>query len=439
MRLIESKRSRSVGLPIGALAEFHEILRSYSVVGTGMFVTSLLQITTLSLLARDLPHDVFGQMVMVMAGARLASGLVVPNVGPIVLGTAAGSWFAGRRRDFADLFWPLWRLEVLSGVCASFLIGTVTSYVVPLWTPSISPLCASMAAFAPLASATSAFAAWLRMHGKFLNLSFRDVIVAAFRLCVIFLAPIFALPPSAILALWFAAELVGLLFLASRFESLRRAMHLPGPRAAPPLDRRHFVLAYRCHSWAVMRLSTLELDTLIIGLVVSDIAAGVVRIAKQWALLVNRIAEVKEQVIFPRLAEAHELHGQLGVSRLERITFIAGVSLVSAILSGWLLVDRFVIGLLLPNAVPELAAAVRIQMLAFSFYLVGVTHVPRLLLAKRENDYTLILFVASTLFFVSLLMSAPVLGALAAPVSHLLFNVVWFLWTALVLSQLARQ
>lgn len=378
-------------------------------------------------------------MVMVMAAARLGSGLVVPNVGPIVLGTAAGCWFAGRRREFGDLFWPLWRLEVLSAVCASLLIGAVTWHAVPLWAPSMSPWCASMAAFAPLASATSALAAWLRMHGKFLALSLRDVVVAAFRLSLILAAPIFSLPHSTLLALWFAAELLGLLLLASRFEATRRASCLPGPRGAAPLDRRHYLLAYRCHSWTVLRLSTLELDTLIVGFVVSDVAAGVVRIAKQWALLVNRIAEVKEQVIFPRLAEAHELRGQQGVLRLQRITALAGMTLVVAVLSVWLVVDRVVIELLLPNALPEVTTAIRIQMLAFSFYLVGVTHVPRLLLTKREKEYTIILFVATKGFFVILLFSAPALGALAAPVAHLGFNLVWYLWTAFLLSRSPRR
>lgn len=181
-----------------------------------------------------------------------------------------------------------------------------------------------------------------------------------------------------------------------------------------------------------IRRSTQELDALIVGGVLGPAAVGIYHIAKRLGATASKAGSILQQVAFPDIARLW-VRGEVRrfvrlVRHIELVT-AAGAFVVMAVLA--LFADRIVM-LIAGKQFSESVVPLIVQMAATVLFLCGSALRPALMNMGLQTQVLKIVIVSASAFYLTLLLSLPVVGVVGASLSHLVFNLIW-LPSALVL------
>jgi O-antigen/teichoic acid export membrane protein len=188
----------------------------------------------------------------------------------------------------------------------------------------------------------------------------------------------------------------------------------------------------------LIRRSTGELDTLLVGAFLDTGAVGLYHVAKRFGDATLKVGVPIQQAVFPDVAR---LWARREIRRLReavnRIDLVTG-GLAACVLLGVALDTDLVLDL---TVGPEYAAAaplVLLQLLATTTALFGTALRPVLLSMGLQTPLLKIVIVSALGFYATLAVSLPLLGVVGACLAHIVQNVWWLLAARLAVGREIR-
>jgi O-antigen/teichoic acid export membrane protein len=175
----------------------------------------------------------------------------------------------------------------------------------------------------------------------------------------------------------------------------------------------------------LIRKSTRELDTLLVGTLLDPTAVGLYHVAKRLGDAALKVGVPIQQAIFPDVAR---LWARRQTDRMRqtvrRVNLASGALAAAGLVLVALSVDRVLV-LAVGEAFAGARGALLLQMAAVTLALGGISLRPALLSMGLQRPLLHAVVVASVAFYACLLIAVPMLGVIGASLAHLVFNGVW--------------
>ena len=298
-----------------AKAELRGLLRSLvhhsATLFSGQFVATVFSFVSAIVTARYLGPAAFGLIVLVQVYVLIIDRLVNFQTWETLIrfGSKAEAEAEDSKSDFQDILSYCWQVDLATAV-----LGTAVAYALfPLFS-SLYGLSADMmtaALFYPLVillKLTGTSMGFLQLKKKALQLSIAATMTGAFRLALVVVGVALSLDVIYFLVAWAVAEMASnLAILAFGYREIRRHGFRPlrGKPAWTTMKTHRglarFTVISNLHSSLV--LACKEADQLIIGATLGLESVGILKIAKQFTLLISKPFDPIAQMIFPDLAK----------------------------------------------------------------------------------------------------------------------------------------
>lgn len=182
---------------------------------------------------------------------------------------------------------------------------------------------------------------------------------------------------------------------------------------------------WSANATGIVRRSTQELDTLIVGSVLGPAATGVYHVAKRLGSAVTKGGNLMQQALFPDLARlwARGQKRAFAKAVLQITLATAGLAAV-ALLVVALGSDRIVL-LIAGPSFAEAAAPMVAQIAAVALFLSASGFRPAVMTMGLHFGILKVSIAASVVFYLALLLFMPQWGVLGASLAHVAFSLVW--------------
>jgi O-antigen/teichoic acid export membrane protein len=390
-----------------------------------------LDLIALALTARVLGPEQFGVMVLIQAYARTVNRLLTFQSWQAIIRFGSGALEQRRSGDFLSLIKFGLLLDIGTGItgCIVGLLGLQLAGRWFDWSHE-TVMMASVSCLALAFSVGDTPTAILRLSNRFNVLAYRQVATSVVRVILAlggFLAGA---------GLWFFVlvaifvQIFGhALVLTAAWRELRR-QGLAGVLRAPLKgvtqrfpDIWHF--AWSTNITSTLRMSTQEVDTLVVGGLVDATAAGLYHVAKRMVRVALQLALSVQQAVYPDVAKlwAKGATQQFGtiVQRANLLMGMMGCCALLVTIVGAQQIIVWSVGAEFRDA----SVLLIIQMLAGTIILFGIALQPALMSMGLQRRVLQITFGATALFHVLLLTSVPWSGPLGASLAHVAFSAVW--------------
>ena len=256
---------------------------------SGNVITAGIDLVSLALTARALGPELFGVLVLVQTYARFVDQFVNFQSWQAIIKYGADSLTDKRTGDFRSLVKLGTSLDL-----GGSLLGTTVAIAMVYWVgrwfewEDETVRMAAMYSLTILLSLSPTPTAVLRLFDRFNLLAWQRVISAAIRMAALVVAWFVGADLWGFLVVWMVAQILDYLFLlALGWRELRRQGF--GDALSAPLMRINakfpgiwkFVITTNLSS--SIRLGARELDVLIVGGTIGSAAAGIYKVAKQFA------------------------------------------------------------------------------------------------------------------------------------------------------------
>jgi O-antigen/teichoic acid export membrane protein len=189
----------------------------------------------------------------------------------------------------------------------------------------------------------------------------------------------------------------------------------------------------------LIRRSTGDVDTLLIGAFLDTGAVGLYHVAKRFGDATLKVGVPIQQVLFPDIAR---LWARREIKRLRatvlQIDLITG-ALAAAVLAAVGLNIDLVLGLTVGPDYADAGVLVVLQLLATTTALFGTALRPALLSMGLQVLLLKIVIVATLGFYATLMVTLPLLGVVGASIAHIVLNTLWLLAACLIFARRIRQ
>ena len=189
----------------------------------------------------------------------------------------------------------------------------------------------------------------------------------------------------------------------------------------------------------LIRRSTGDVDTLLIGAFLDTGAVGLYHVAKRFGDATLKVGVPIQQVLFPDVAR---LWARREIKRLRttviQIDLVTG-GLAAGVLAGIALNIDLVLGLTVGPDYADAGILVILQLLATTTALFGTALRPALLSMGLQVQLLKIVIVATLGFYATLAVALPLLGVVGASIAHIVLNTLWLLAACVVFARRIRQ
>jgi O-antigen/teichoic acid export membrane protein len=423
----------------------NRLIRNVGYLLSGNLVAAALGLVALALTARALGPEQLGLLALIEAYTRVVDRLIRLEPWQALIKYGADALEGDRREDFRSLL-KFGVLIDLAGASCSALIAVGFVVIAGPWLGWSEQTVHMTAVFSVslLFQLAATPTAVLRLFDRFAVFAALEVAAAVARV---------ALFGAAFLAgggLWTFLLLAMAVHLGRHFalgliawRELRRQGygHFLGARVAGVGSRCPGIWSFiwSLKASVLIRRSTGDVDTLLIGAFLDTAAVGLYHVAKRFGDATLKVGVPIQQVLFPDVAR---LWARREIKRLRttviQIDVITG-GLAAAVLAAVALNIDLVLGL---TVGPEYAAAgilVILQLLATTTALFGTALRPALLSMGLQMMLLKIVIVATFGFYVTLIALLPVLGVIGASIAHIVSNALWLLAACLIFARRIRQ
>ncbi|MBA3015745.1 MAG: oligosaccharide flippase family protein [Proteobacteria bacterium] len=421
------------------------LLKNSAYLLSGNTIGDLFTMAALALTARKLGPELFGTFVLIQTYALIMTQMLNFQSWQALVKFGAEKLEHKKDDEFMEVVSLCFLLDVMVAILATLLALLLVKNVASWygWDQTTATM-ASVYSLTILFSVTDTAIGILQISNKFKLLALHNTLVALFKLSCVLAAFFFQGELWVFLFIWMASGAVATLLilgmgwkvLAARFKPTIRLNSLK-----PALTNNKGIVAFlattNLHS--SIRLTSRELDVMIIGALLGPASAGIIKIVKQIASLFTRITNPLNDAIYPELTT---LWAAKEIDKLQ--TLIRQSCVIAAIpsLIGWL--GFIVIGKPLiiffwgapyapvfPIAVIY-TLAVLIALITFSFH-------PLMLAMGKAGQSLLIVTVSSVAYFLLLIPLINRIDVLGVAVAYCLFYIIWSLLMAGRLSYHLRQ
>ena len=407
------------------------LARNTSYLLSGNLVASLLGLTSIALTARTLGPELLGLLALIEAYARLVDRIVRPEPWQAIITYGTGLLRDQRITEFHSLL-KFGALIDAGGALAATGIavgGVALAGALFGWTAEVGELAAiySLALLTHLAATPTAV---LRLFDRYAIFAWVEVAQASLRLMLV------------TLAWWFAADLWTFVLIAMAAVVVRNLVLVVV--AWRELARRGYAgflqastrgigrccpgiwgMVWSLKGAVLLRKSTGELDTLIVGGLLDAGAVGLYHVAKRLGDAGLRFGTALRQAVFPDVARLWHAGERARFRRtVDQINLIAGgLAMVALLVVG--LHAATVIDLVVGSRYLDGAPLLVLQLLATGLVLGGTSLRPALLSMGKQWHLLVIVLIATIGFYATLLLGLPRMGVLGAGLAHVVLNGLW--------------
>ena len=421
------------------------LIRNVGYLAGGNAVAHPLDLIALALTARVLGPEPFGILVLIQAYVRTLQRLLTFQSWQAIIRFGSGALERRNPEEFQSLikFGLLLDVGTALTACVLGLLGLQMAGRWFDWSTETVAM-ASVFCLALPFSLSDTPTAILRLFDRFNLLAYRQAATSAVR---------FVLALGGFLAgagLWFfvlvaiVVHILGpMLGLVAAWRELRRQGFAGVLRAPLKGVTQRFPgiwgFAWSTNITSSIRMSTQEVDTLLVGGLVDATAAGLYHVAKRMVRVALQLAVNVQQAVYPDVAKlwAKGATQQFGtiVQRTNLLMGAMGCCALLVVIAGGQQIIIWTVGADFRDA----SLLLILQMLAGTIMLFGIALQPALMSMGLQRRVLQITFGATALFHVWLLTSVPWIGALGASLAHVAFSSVWLVAMLLTLQDALRR
>ncbi|MEM7024923.1 MAG: oligosaccharide flippase family protein, partial [Pseudomonadota bacterium] len=411
-------------------ALFRRMLKNMSYLLSGTAAASVLGFLSLALTARALGPELLGVLTMIQAYTRLVDRGRI-EAWPAIIKYGAETLEHRRQDDFKSLLKFGVLLDLASSSVAT-MIALVSVHVAGWWfewsTQTIQM--ASLFSLTIMFRMTTLPIAVLRLFNRFGLDAAEEVLTAALRLLLVFLAYLLGAGLWTFVMIIAGTYVFSALFLIisgwivlwrEGYRSILASSCKGMGQRFPGL----WSFIWSLNAGNIARKSTNELDTLIVGGVIDPAAAGLYQVAKRMGEVLSIAGIPIQQVLYP---EAARLWARAEALRFRRtimqINVVCGAIGVAALAVVVMQAER-IITLAFGTDFAAAAGPMVLQTLAASVFLFGSGLRPALLSMGLQIRFLQIVTLSTVCFYIALFLAVPTLGIYGAPLAHLIYNLVW--------------
>ena len=400
---------------------------------------ALLALISLALTARALGPTLLGVLVLIETYVRLVDQLVRLETWQSVIKYGADCLENDRPDDFKRLI----KFSTAIDACGAVFAGMVAAGGVYLfgylmgWSDDVQVMgiVYSLTIMARLSSTPTAV---MRLFDRFSILAFQHVLTAGLRLSLVTIAFLAGAGLWGFLLVSIACILFQHAIVVSMAwrELVRRGYGDALMSPLPGVTKRFpaiWQFIWSMNLSVLIRKTTREADTLIIGGVLGPTSAGLYHIAKRLGDAILKLGTPIQQAIYPEVAK---LWARNEIERFKktvwRINLATGVvsMLVFAVLA---LNMELLIKVIAGDQFLDATLVAILQVLGVSLTMFGIVIRPALQSMGLQYQLLKIVVVATAVFYVFLFLSIDKLGIISASLAHIAFAIVWLAATVFVL------
>jgi O-antigen/teichoic acid export membrane protein len=423
----------------------NRLVRNAGYLLSGNLVAAALGLVALALMARALGPEQLGLLALIEAYTRVVDRLIRLEPWQALIKYGADALEGDRRDDLRSLLKLGVLIDVGGAACSALVAITFVAVAGPWlgWSEQTVQM-ATVYSVSLLFQLAATPTAVLRLFDRFGVFAGLEVAAAAGRVAL------FAIAFLAGAGLWTFLLLAMALHLARHltlgliaWRELRRQgySHLLSAQAAGIGNRCPGIWSFiwSLKASVLIRRSTGDVDTLLIGAFLDAGAVGLYHVAKRFGDATLKVGVPIQQVLFPDVAR---LWARREIKRLRttviQIDLITG-GLAAGVLAAVALNIDLVLGLTVGPDYADAGILVILQLLATTTALFGTALRPALLSMGLQVLLLKIVIVATFGFYATLVVLLPMLGVVGASIAHIVLNTLWLLAACLIFARRIRQ
>ncbi len=423
----------------------NRLIRNLGYLLSGHLTAAALGLIALALTARALGPEQLGLLALIEAYARVVDRLIRLEPWQALIKYGADALEGDRPEDFRSLLKFGVLVDAGGAVCSAVVAVSFVVIVGPWlgWSDQTVQMAAVYGA-SLLFQLSATPIAVLRLFDRFGVFAWLEVVTAAARVSL------FAVAFLAGAGLWTFLVLVTALSVAYSLALVLIAMLEVRRRGhARFLEARVTGVGTRFPGiwsfiWSLkasflVRRSTGDLDTLLIGALLDAGAVGLYHVAKRFGDATLKVGIPIQQVLFPDVAR---LWARREIQRFRRtvvqIDLVAG-GLAAGMLAGVALNVDLVLRLTVGTEYADARILVVLQLIATTTALFGTALRPALLSMGLQMQLLQIVIVATLGFYATLVVLLPVFGVVGASIAHIVLNMLWLGAACLIFVKRIRE
>ena len=399
----------------------------------GHTATMLFGVVSLALIARALGPELLGVLVTIEAYSRTIDQVVRLETWQATVQYGAADLEHKRRQEFRSVV----KFGVLLDLGGALIATACALLLAPLagawlgWSAEALWL-AQLYCLTLLLHLASTPIAVLRLFDRFAAIAWAGALAALVRLVLVAAAFFADLGLWAFLLVGAAAQVgLWLALIALAWREIVHAGHgafLVAPLHAIRARRREmWILIWSSNATVVVRKSTQEMDSLIVGGLLGPAAAGMYHVAKRLGSAALRAGSLVQQALYPDLARLWARGEVRAFLKAVAQVSVATAALAAAVLLVLVLAldPERIVALIAGSEFAAAGLPMVVQLAAVTIFLCGSAFRPALMTMGLQVEQLKIALVAAFAFYCSMVAAIPVWGVLGASLAHVVFSVVW--------------
>ena len=398
---------------------------------SGKMVASLLGLASLVMTARALGVAQFGILVLINTYVIIVDSLVNFQSWQAIIKYGADALDQKREQDFKSLIKFGFMLDGATAILGTVLAASAAWFVGQWrgWNEQLI-LMAAMYSFTILFHISGTPTAILRLFDNFKKFAYQNVIAAVIKLIGIAIVFTTGAGLWAFLLVWAVVDILGnliLIYFAYR-ELVHQEFHGFIRSSAKNISQRFngiWSFVWTTNISSSIRMTSKELDILIIATMLGPAEVGLYKIAKQFASMILKLIDPLYQSIFPELAK---LFSNNAIKEFVRFGVRASILAGLLALSCWFILyffGSYIISLTVGDVYLDSLGVMLWYMLAVVVAAAAFPLQPAMLSMGRPHISFWVHIATTIIYLTVLLVVLPIMGLIGAGVAYLVYYISW--------------
>ncbi|NGO54313.1 lipopolysaccharide biosynthesis protein [Allomesorhizobium camelthorni] len=408
---------------------------------TGNVLGSLLGLVAFALSARALGLESYGQLALVLTFTRVIERIVSFQSWQPIIKYGASLTKPEQRDDLRAILKFGLLLDIGSALCA--WVVALTLVFGAAWflgwseeTVRLLMLYSTVLLFQISGMSTAV----LRMAGKFRLLAYGQLVTTLLRVALCWIGFMLGAGLIYFALVWGVTQILG---SATRFILAIRTLRQQGVRGVLRAPMKGVTarfpglwnFAWSSNLSLTLRMSTQEVDTLLVGALADPAAAGLYHIAKRFGRFGQQVGVQAQAVLYPDVVR---IWASGRIDELKRVVLHTELVLlafgIAAILILFVMIDPLIVWTAGREFIGAANLAV-VQMVAVALVISGSAARAALLGMGRQREVLRIVIVATMAFHVTAVLLIPEIGPMGGSIAHIVLGIIWVVGLSILFRQ----
>ena len=413
-------------------ALLQQMLRHTGVLFAANILAAVLGVASLALAARGLGADNLGILVMIVTYVTVIDQFVNFQAWQAVIKFGADTLEKKSHDDFRLLVRAGFYLEAVTAIVGTVLAVLVLVVIAQFveWGGEITILAIGYS-FSILFRVTGTPTAVLRLFDSFGLVAAQVVIAAAIKLVGVSTGFVLGASLPAYVCIWALSDILGrLLLVAFSMTELRnrgfQGVLKGGVKGISQRFPTIWSVVWTVNLSDTVRVTTRELDTLLVGLTLGPASTALYKVAKQISDIPGKFANPLQQVLYPYLARLWS-RGEVNAFKRYGVVVSLGMASLGAL---FLVVFAFtgerILILVFGAEFAAASNALTIMLIAYCVFYLGIHLRPKALILGLHREILKVYVVATILFYAGYFPLISAYGIGGAATAHVAYFVAWY-------------